>query len=457
MKETMRHSARLLTQALFALCAAAPLAASAQLVSQLTPPTAGLHTGADHLPWTRSASIYEINVRQYSKEGTFTAVSNDLGRIKAMGVDILWLMPINPIGERNRKGPLGSYYAVKDYTAVNPEFGTLNDLRALVQHAHRLGMHVILDWVGNHTAWDNPWATEHPDWYKKNAKGEIYAVTFNNEAGGSESWTDVIGLDFNQKVLWDGMTDAMAYWVREADVDGFRCDASGLVPTAFWDHARAELDKIKPMFMLAEWNEPELHEHAFDMTYAWDLADVLKKIGKGKAGADDLRAWVSHPPKSYPRSAYRMLFTNNHDINTWDGTDGELYGPAYQAMAVLTFTLPGMPLIYDGQETGLSQRLEFFKKDTINWNKNSELPAFYTGLISLKKHNPALWNGQYGGDITLLDAGNPQVFAFQRQLEANLVRVVVNISGTPQNYALPGEAHPAPLNPWAWRIIAPEH
>src|SRR5476649_728172 len=150
MKETMRHSARLLTQALFALCAAAPLAASAQLVSQLTPPTAGLHTGADHLPWTRSASIYEINVRQYSKEGTFTAVSNDLGRIKAMGVDILWLMPINPIGERNRKGPLGSYYAVKDYTAVNPEFGTLNDLRALVQHAHRLGMHVILDWVGNH-------------------------------------------------------------------------------------------------------------------------------------------------------------------------------------------------------------------------------------------------------------------------------------------------------------------
>ena len=405
-----------------------------------------------HPAWSRSANIYEVNLRQYTREGTLLAFADQLPRLKKMGVDIIWLMPIHPIGKLKRKGELGSYYAVQDYTAVSPEYGTLDDLRHLVRLAHGMGMHVILDWVGNHTAWDNPWTVQHPDWYKKDAHGQIYPVTFKNEAGGTEQWADVVGLDYAQAGLWQGMTAAMAYWVREADIDGFRCDAAGLVPTPFWDQARTELNKIKPVFMLAEWDDPALHEHAFDMTYGWDLLTVFKDIGKGKAGAAALRQYVLKPPKLYPRDAYRMLFTNNHDVNSWDGTDAELYGPAYKALAVLTFTLPGMPLIYGGQEAGLHKRLEFFQKDTIEWKK-LEQEGFYSDLIKLKKTHPALWNGQFGGDTALLDAGNAQVFAFQRQRDADVVRVVANLSGQPQAYLLPGEAAPAPLAPWAWRIV----
>jgi glycosidase len=316
-------------------------------------------------------------------------------------------------------------------------------------------MHVLLDWVGNHTAWDNPWATEHPEWYKKDAKGAIHSVTFKNEAGGTEEWTDVIGLDFNNRALWDGMTDAMAYWVREADIDGFRCDAAGLVPTAYWDSARAALDKIKPMFMLAEWETADLHARAFDMSYAWNLKDVFRKIGSGKGGAQDLRDYVNKPAKVFPRDAYRMLFTNNHDINSWDGTDRQLYGAAYPALAVLSFTLPGMPLIYDGQEAGLDKKLAFFEKDPIDF---SHLPRaqFYTDLIALKKANPALWNGQYGGDITVLDAGNKAVFAFRRALAGNTVDVAVNLSKRAQRYTLPGHKA-ATLAAWQWQIDAKGH
>jgi glycosidase len=429
---------------LLALCAGSvPLAAGQAAAGQR-------QAGMDHLPWTRDATIYEVNLRQYSQPGTLNALTDDLPRLKKLGVGILWLMPIHPIGERNRKGSLGSYYAVRDYTAVARDYGSLDDLRYLVKQAHANGMHVILDWVANHTAWDHPWVSQHPDWYKKNAKGEIYSVTFTNEAGGTEEWSDVVGLDYGNKHLWKGMTEAMAYWVREADIDGFRCDAAGLVPTAFWNQARAELDRIKPMFMLAEWNEPELHEHAFDMTYDWDLSEVLKQIGKGKAGAAALRAYVSKPPKAYPRDAYRMQFTNNHDINSWQGTDQELYGPAYPALTVLSFTLPGMPLIYNGQEAGLNKKLEFFEKDPIDWKLKPQ-HGFYTKLINLKKHNPALWNGQYGGAVQLLDVGNDQVFAFQRQQGSNRVSVYVNISGQTQSYKPPGGKQAA-LEAWSWDI-----
>jgi glycosidase len=409
------------------------------------------HVPMAHLPWTRNATIYEVNLRQYSQAGTINALTDDLPRLKKLGVDILWLMPIHPIGQHNRKGSLGSYYAVQDYAAVGRDYGTLDDLRHLVKQAHASGMHVMLDWVANHTAWDHPWVKQHPDWYKKNAKGEIHSVTFTNEAGGIEEWTDVVGLDYTNKDLWKGMTEAMAFWVREADIDGFRCDAAGLLPTAFWDQARAELDKIKPMFMLAEWNQPDLHEHAFDMTYDWNLGEVMLQIGKGKAGADALRNYVTKPPKAYPRDAYRMLFTNNHDINSWTGTDQELYGPAWPALTVLTFTLPGMPLIYNGQEAGLNKKLEFFEKDTIDW-KGKPQHGFYTKLINLRKNNPALWSGQYGAPVQLLVVGNDKVFAFQRQQEGHGVRVYVNISSEPQKYTPPG-GKPATLEAWSWDIV----
>jgi glycosidase len=219
-----------------------------------------------HPTWSRQATIYEVNLRQYTPQGSLSAFEAELPRLKAMGVDIVWLMPIHPIGTKERKGTLGSYYAVRDYTGVNPEFGTLADVKRLVARAHALGMKLILDWVANHTAWDHPWVHDHPDWYKKNEKGEIFPVTFGS-GPDREEWTDVVALDYTQPALWRAMTDAMAFWLREADIDGFRCDVAGLVPTPFWEQARAELERIKPVFMLAEWNEPELHAKAFDMTY----------------------------------------------------------------------------------------------------------------------------------------------------------------------------------------------
>lgn len=399
-----------------------------------------------HLPWSRQAVIYQVNVRQYSPAGSFKAVQADLPRLKKLGVDILWLMPVQPIGKLNRKGTLGSYYSISDYTAVNPEFGTLADAKAFVAAAHQLGLKVILDWVANHSAWDHPWATAHKDWYKLNAKGEIYPVTFNEGQPGEEHWDDVVALNYNSAGLRTAMLDAMKFWVREVGMDGFRCDVASLVPTDFWVRARKELDAIKPMFMLAESDAVELHTSgAFDMTYSWDLADqVFKKVGKGEAGAPLLREWLSRQPAGYPAHAYRMRFTNNHDFNSWHGTDAELYGDAWQALVVLSFTLPGMPLIYNGQESRLAQRLAFFEKDPIAW-KTYELTGFYQQLIALKHQHPALAAGQYGAPVKLLDSP-PDVIAFERRLGSDGVRVAVNLSKSPQPFG--GKTLPA----WGWTL-----
>ncbi|MDR7332322.1 alpha-amylase family glycosyl hydrolase [Roseateles asaccharophilus] len=407
-------------------------------------------TDMPHLPWTRQAVIYQVNVRQYSAAGTLAAVQADLPRLKTLGVDILWFMPWQPIGRKNRKGTLGSYYSISDYTAINPEFGTLADAKALVNEAHRLGLRVILDWVANHTAWDHPWATAHKDWFKLNAKGEVYAVTFNEGQPGEEHWDDVIGLNYKSPGLRDAMVDAMKFWVREVNLDGFRCDVASLVPTDFWVRARKELDALKPMFMLAESDAIELHTSgAFDMTYSWDLADqVFKKVGKGEAGAPLLKAWLARQQNpqtnGYPAHAYRMRFTSNHDFNSWHGSDAELYGDAHRALAVLSFMLPGMPLIYNGQESGLAKRLAFFEKDAIEW-KGYELADFYRGLIALKHRHPALAAGQYGAPVQLLDAP-ADVVAFERRLGGDVVRVAVNLSRTPVAYQ--GGTLPA----WGWRI-----
>jgi glycosidase len=406
-----------------------------------------------HVAWSTKANIYEVNIRQYTPEGTFKAFAAHLPRLKKMGVDILWLMPIQPIGEKNRKGTLGSYYAVRDYTGVNPEFGSLDDFKVLVKQAHALGMHVIIDWVANHTAFDNPWITEHSDWYLKNEKGEIYPVTYT-EGAEPEYWTDVTGLDWTKPGLWQGMTEAMAYWVRETGIDGFRCDVAGKVPTPFWNQARDALDRIKPVFMLAEADKPDLHEHAFDMTYGWDTKDIFKDIAKGKADARTLKNFLEHPPKAFPPGAYRMRFTSNHDENSWAGSDVELYGPAFKAMAVLAATLPGMPLIYSGQESKLDKRIEFFEKDPVQW-KSYEYAPFYARLLKLKHDNQALWNGQYGGAIEVLDTGNDKVFAFLRKRGGNTVKVSVNLSNEAQRYALPGKQGSLSLAAWDYRIEAP--
>jgi glycosidase len=405
----------------------------------------------EHVDWSKNAIIYEVNIRQYTPEGTFSAFQKHLPRLKKMGVNILWLMPINPIGNINHKGTLGSYYAVRDYFAVNAEFGTLNDFKNLVRAVHDSGMYLIIDWVPNHTAWDNPWVTAHPEWYKKNAKGEIHSLEHDNGKDPIEYWTDVVGLDYQQSGLWSAMTEVLEYWIRETDIDGYRCDVAGLLPTPFWEHVRASVDKIKPVFMLAEWSDPGLHHKAFDMTYDWDLYDTIILIAKGKATVHDLISYLAVQKETFPRDAYRMLFTSNHDKNSWMGSDAEMFGTSFKLFTVLAFTLPGMPLIYGGQESWLDKRLEFFEKDQIDWN-NYPLENFYIELVELKSNNPALWNGTSGGEITILPICTSAIFAFGRNKEGNSVSVIANLSSQSQNVTIPASGNSVVLEAWSYLI-----
>jgi glycosidase len=406
--------------------------------------------GVQHPRWAQRANIYEVNLRQFTPEGTFAAFERHLPRLCEMGVDILWLMPVQPVGVDNRKGSLGSAYSIRDYHAVNPDHGSLDDFKRLVRAAQGLGMHVILDWVANHTAWDHHWVRDHPDWYLKDAQGEIHSYVYDN-GHELEHWTDVVGLDWRNPALWDGMTDAMKFWVTETGIDGYRCDVAGLVPTPFWERLRAELDAIKPVFMLAEWSDARLHERAFDMTYDWALQDVMKKIARGEGGPADLVAYLDQAAQTFPRDAYRMTFTSNHDKNTWEGHDVEVFGASFQACAVLAATLPGMPLVYGGQEAVLDKRLAFFDQDTIDW-KGSALAGLYAGLLRLKHEHPALANGAAGAPAEMLACDNPAVFAFRRALAADVVRVAVNLSAQPQDVQIQGMDSVRHLAPWGYCI-----
>ncbi len=373
-----------------------------------------------HPQWSKNANIYEVNIRQYTKEGTFKAFEEHLPRLKKMGVDILWIMPIFPISEKNRKGSLGSYYAVSDYKAVNPEFGTMDDLKELVENAHEMGFMVILDWVANHTGWDNVWITEHPEWYTKDSTGKMVSPF---------DWTDVADLNYENKELWKAMTEALEFWVKEADVDGYRCDVAGMVPTEFWNQARAKLDKIKPVFMLAEAEQTDLQINAFDMTYAWELHHILNQIAKGEENANNIETYFAKQDTTFPKNAYRMNFITNHDENSWNGTVKERMGESAKAFAVLTYTLPGMPLIYSGQEVGLDKRLKFFEKDEIEWDFTSPLIDFYTALNNLKTDNVALWNGEFGGQMKRVRSSDDKsVFAFVREKDGNRIFTIVNLT-----------------------------
>lgn len=414
------------------------------------PATAGVR----HPDWARHATIYEVNLRQYTPEGSFAAFAAHLPRLAAMGVDILWLMPIQPIGRVHRKGTLGSGYSISDHRAVNPDFGSFDDFRRLVDAAHALGMRVILDWVANHTAWDHGWVRAHPEWYLKDAQGRIHSYVYDN-GHALEHWTDVVGLDHRQPGMQRAMLDAMKFWVTEADVDGYRCDVAALVPLAFWERARAELEEIRPVFLLAEATGPQYHAAAFDMTYDWALLDVLKEAAVGRADADDLGAYLDKAARKFPRDAYRMTFTSNHDKNAWEGHDGEVFGPAFEVCAVLAATLPGMPLVYSGQEAGLDRRLAFFEKDTIDW-QDGPRAALYARLLPLKHRRQALWNGADGAPVERLPTGDASVFAFRRVGPVDTVSVVVNLSAQPRRLdealvaTLPGVG--ITLGPWAWYI-----
>lgn len=384
-----------------------------------------------HPDWSKNANIYEVNIRQYTKEGTFKAFEKHLPRLKEMGVDILWLMPIFPIGEKNRKGTMGSYYAVKDYMAVNPEFGTMEDFKDLVKKAHDMGFKVILDWVANHTAWDNQMIYEHPDWYTEDSTGKMVSPY---------DWTDVADLNYDSQGLRDYMMEALKFWVEQADIDGYRCDVAGMVPTDFWDRAREQLDNIKPVFMLAEAEQVDHHEKAFDMSYAWELHHIMNQIAKGEKNANDIEIYMEKQDTLYPANAYRMIFITNHDENSWNGTVNERMGEGAKAFAVLTYTLPGMPLIYSGQEVGLDKRLEFFEKDEIDWDFDSSLVKFYTNLNHLKSENKALWNGEYGGELKRIKTSDDEsVFAFIREKEGNQIFVITNLTDKPVSVTLFGK------------------
>ena len=398
-----------------------------------------------HPEWAAHASIYEVNVRQYTPEGTFRAFEAHLPRLADMGIGIVWLMPIHPIGELHRKGTLGSQYAVQDYFAVNPEFGTLADLRHLVQTAHALNMHVIMDWVANHTSWDNPLLTQHPDWYTKDENGQFVPPI--------PDWEDVVDLDYDHPALRRYMTDALLYWVREADIDGYRCDVAGLVPTDFWDAARQALDQLKPVFMLAEWDElypsggqtwenfnsnTHLLERAFDMTFGLRLHYLLDHVAEGKNQLSEVDDYLAAERAKYPRSIYLMHFTSNHDVNSWDGTEYERLGENALPFAVLCALLPGMPLIYTGQEAALTKRLAFFDKDTIDWN-DFPLHDFYAALLQLKKRHPALRNGAYDSRFERLPTPDT-AYAFIRRHEGAAVLVVVNSAAEPLEWDVPAAA-----------------
>ncbi|MBE0650814.1 MAG: alpha-glucosidase C-terminal domain-containing protein [Bacteroidales bacterium] len=393
-----------------------------------------LITQVKHPVWSIKANIYEVNIRQYTPQGTFKAFETNLPRLEKMGVKILWLMPVFPIGEKNRKGgegSLGSYYSIKNYEEVNPHFGTLQDLKDLVNDAHKRGMHVILDWVANHTAWDNVWATEHPDWYDHNNEGGFVSPY---------DWTDVIQLNYKNMALRKAMINAMKYWVKNADVDGFRCDVAGMVPVDFWDEARKELDEIKPVFMLAEDEDnTALMKHAFDMNYTWNMLHLDNDIAQGKKHASDLWGYMNWENETYGPNVYRMYFTSNHDENSWNGTAFDRLGKGFKAFTVLDYTIPGFPLIYGGEEAGSNKALRFFKKDTIDWSHKT-YEDFYTTLNKFKADNQALWNGSEGGTLVPLSKGVSQsVFAFYREKDGNQVVVILNLSPASQEFKLENE------------------
>ncbi|TAE30936.1 MAG: alpha-amlyase [Candidatus Kapaibacterium sp.] len=382
-----------------------------------------------HPEWSKNATIYEVNIRQYTKEGTFKAFEQHLPRLKAMGVDILWLMPIHPIGEKKRKGAKGSYYAVKDYLAVNPEFGTMEEFKALVKKIHGMGMYVVLDWVANHSAWDNALVEQHPDWYSKSAEGHFQPTPWYD-------WDDIIDFDYNKPELRKYMTDALKYWVREADIDGYRCDVAGFIPVDFWENAREELDALKPVFMLAEWESRDLHKKSFDMTYSWSLWDKMCDATKGGKGIDGLVEYMAHDVSTFPADGYRMTFTDNHDKNSWAGNQYSFFGEGLEAAMVLASTVNGMPLVYSGQEAGLDRSLAFFEKDEIVWkpHRNEEL---YKKLFTLKHSNQALWNGAAGGEmVRVYNNAMKQIVSFYREKNGDRMLTVVNFSPKPVTVTL---------------------
>ena len=381
-----------------------------------------------HPKWTYDSVVYELNVRQYTPEGTFAAAQEELPRLKELGVDVVWLMPIYQIGEKERKGSLGSYYAIKDYKTVNPEFGTIEDFDAFVDAAHDCGLRVILDWVANHTSPDAAWVTEQPaDWYYRDSLGNTMV---------EYDWTDIAKLNYENADVRVAMEDAMRFWL-DRGIDGFRCDVAYQIPQDFWSSVLPKFRREyrRPLYFLAEGEEVWLHEAGFDATYGWKLHHLLNDIAQGKAGVEELAAYVKEDAEAYPAEAFRLMFTSNHDENSWSGTEFERMGDAANAMMVLCFTLPqGQPLIYSGQELGNDHRLQFFEKDCLTPSDPEAFTAFFKQLCALRHDRPALASGEKGGAFELVSTEDSTI-VFNRVLPEDTVKVSVQLKA-PWNWSV---------------------
>lgn len=380
--------------------------------------------------WMYHTNIYEVNFRQYTREGTFNAFLPELPRLREMGVETLWFMPVMPIAKAMMKGTMGSYYACSDYTAINPEFGSLDDFKKLVNRCHELGFKVILDWVANHTGWDHVWTTQHPEYFERDEKGNFKA------ASGMD---DIIELDYNNPELVKAMIAAMRFWVETCDIDGFRCDLAAWVKLHFWETARPELEKIKPLFWLGEFDVLENPDYmqVFDVAYAWRWMHTTETFYKTQRNVGILRELLRSYADNYPLQTTGLYFTSNHDENSWNGTEFEKYGEMSMALAVFSFTWAGVPLLYSGQELPNTKRLKFFDKDVIAWDGKYELSGFFKKLLHLHSINPALafW-GKDNETKILTIASDDHILAFYRKSGNNIVLVLLNFSPYPSAFNL---------------------
>ncbi|MBL7739409.1 MAG: DUF3459 domain-containing protein [Chitinophagaceae bacterium] len=376
-----------------------------------------------HPAWIMQGNVYEVNVRQYTPEGTFKAFEQHLDRLKEMGVQTLWFMPINPIGKVDRKGAMGSYYAVSDYTAINPEFGSMDEWKALVKNAHEKGFKVIIDWVPNHTSADHIWLTTHPDFFVKDSTGKA-AVPFD--------WTDTRQLDYKNNAMRDSMIAAMKFWLTETNIDGFRCDVAWNVPGDFWTKCITDLKKVNGnIFMFAEADKPYLHPSGFDATYPWEMFHMMVKVAKGQRPAFALDSIKNRFDTLYPKNGLLLYFTSNHDENSWNKADyATMPGAIHAPFAVFTQTMyNSVPLIYSSQEEPFLDSLSFFYKDTIPF-KNFARAKFYKTLLELRKNNPAL---AANASFRKVNAGDDKaLYAYVREAGGRKVFVVLNLSAKEQ-------------------------
>ena len=376
--------------------------------------------------WVKSTNIYEVNLRQYTNEGTINAFADHLPRLREMGVETLWFMPITPIAQKNKKGSLGSYYACSDYTSVAEEFGTVEDFKNLVAQAHQMGFKVILDWVANHTGWDHWWTVEHPDWYEK----DEHTGDFKKASG----MDDIIELDFKNPALRKAMIDAMKFWVQETDIDGFRCDLAFWVELDFWIEAKPQVEQLKPLFWLGELDPLDNPDYmqVFDAAYTWKWMHKAEQFNKGQASFQDLLQVLEQYQNV---SGMKAWFTANHDENTWNGTEYEKYGELARTLAVFSCTWPGVPLVYSGQEMPNHKRLQFFEKDVIEWQPEFALQKFYQTLFGMKKINAAL-KADAALEILLVDSDR-KLLIFRRHEGEAEVTVAMNFSSHLQPVHLP--------------------